>query len=47
MWFDCGMQKKKKEAEEEEVVHVSNPGQWWNMLKRFSGIITHYINNSV
>jgi len=21
--------------------------QWWNMRKRFSGIITHYINSSV
>jgi len=24
-----------------------NSAQWWNMPKRFSGIITHYINSSV
>jgi len=29
------------------INHVSNSGQWWIMPKRFSGIITHYINSSV
>ena len=42
-------QKKKTYLVMAELVtnHVSNSGQWWNMPKRFSSIITHYFNSSV
>jgi len=48
MWFDYGTPKKKNIAGLEKLVinYVSNSGQWWNMPRRFSGIITNYINNS-
>ena len=40
--------KKKNLAGWEKLVinYVSNSGQWWNMPRHFSSIITNYINSS-
>jgi len=42
-----GAQKKKLDLAKPVINHASNSEHWWNMPKRFSGIITHYISSSV
>jgi hypothetical protein len=58
MWFDYDTPKKEVALVKLVINHVSNSGQWWNMLKSFFSIITsraqsgeqpsrHKINNTL